>query len=91
MISLQRLVDVALPILQAPMAGVPGSALAAAVCNAGALGPLPCAMLGADALRDELKAIEEQTGHPCRVNYHLASGCKEIPAAQLTLELAAGC
>jgi len=33
------------PIIQAPMAGVQGSALAVAVSNAGGLGSLPCAML----------------------------------------------
>jgi nitronate monooxygenase len=38
--TLQQLVGVALPIVQAPMAGVQGSALAAAVSNAGGLGSL---------------------------------------------------
>ena len=37
------------PILQAPMAGVQGSALAVAVSTAGGLGALPCAMLTAEA------------------------------------------
>lgn len=69
MITLQQLIGVALPIVQAPMAGVQGSALAVAVCNAGALGSLPCAMLGPDALRDELKAIKAQTGKPYNVNF----------------------
>ena len=40
-----------LPIIQAPMAGVQGSALAVAVCNAGGLGSLPCAMLNPAAMR----------------------------------------
>ena len=46
-----------LPIIQAPMAGSQGSALAIAVSNAGGLGSLPCAMLAPDAMRDELLAI----------------------------------
>ena len=45
MTSLQRLLGIELPIIQAPMAGVQGSALAIAVSNAGGLGSLPCAML----------------------------------------------
>ena len=38
---LQSLLGVELPIIQAPMAGVQGSALAVAVSNAGGLGSLP--------------------------------------------------
>ena len=45
---LQQLVGVPLPIVRAPMAGVQGSALAAAVCNGGGLGSLDRAMLGSD-------------------------------------------
>ena len=58
-----------LPIVQAPMAGAQGSALAIAVCNAGGLGSLPCAMLGVDALRAELAAIRSQTAGPYNVNF----------------------
>src|SRR3954447_8231815 len=43
--TLQELLAIDLPIIQAPMAGVQGSALAVAVSNAGGLGSLPCAML----------------------------------------------
>ncbi len=45
------------PLIQAPMAGSQGSALALAVAEAGALGSLPCAMLSADTLRDELARV----------------------------------
>ena len=38
---LTKLLGIELPIVQAPMAGVQGSALAIAVCNAGGLGSLP--------------------------------------------------
>jgi nitronate monooxygenase len=58
-----------LPIVQAPMAGVQGSALAIAVCNAGGLGSLPCAMLTADAMRKELTAIAGATRKPYNVNF----------------------
>ncbi|HKV06637.1 MAG TPA: nitronate monooxygenase, partial [Thermoanaerobaculia bacterium] len=49
MMALQELFQIDLPIIQAPMAGVQGSALAVAVSNAGGLGSLPCAMLSPDA------------------------------------------
>src|SRR5690348_12125707 len=67
--TLQELVGISLPIIQAPMAGVQGSALAVAVSNAGGLGSLPCAMLGADAIRGELAAIRAQTNNPYNVNF----------------------
>jgi len=67
--TLQQLLGVELPIIQAPMAGVQGSALAVAVSNAGGLGSLPCAMLGPDALRDELAAIRAGTQRPFNVNF----------------------
>lgn len=58
-----------LPIIQAPMAGVQGSALALAVCNAGGLGSLPCAMLAPDALRRELDALRAGTNRPFNLNF----------------------
>jgi nitronate monooxygenase len=69
MMNLQTLVGVELPIIQAPMAGVQGSALAVAVSNAGGLGSLPSAMLSPDALRKELTAIRAQTVKPFNVNF----------------------
>ncbi|MDB4968090.1 MAG: 2-nitropropane dioxygenase [Myxococcales bacterium] len=67
--ALTSLLGLELPIIQAPMAGVQGSALAIAVSNAGGLGSLPCAMLGLDALRAELTAIAAQTKRPYNVNF----------------------
>ncbi len=67
--KLRSLLGVELPIIQAPMAGVQGSALAAAVSNAGGLGSLPAAMLNPDALRKELAAIRAQTDKPFNVNF----------------------
>jgi len=58
-----------LPIIQAPMAGVQGSALAIAVSNAGGLGSLPCAMLSMDAMRSELSEIKSKTDQPFNVNF----------------------
>lgn len=67
--SLQRLLGIELPIIQAPMAGVQGSELAVAVSSAGGLGSLPCAMLSVDAVRNELAAIQRQTCQPVNVNF----------------------
>ena len=67
--TLQQLLGIALPIVQAPMAGVQGSALAVAVSNAGGLGSLPCAMLDVDALARELTATRAGTDQPFNVNF----------------------
>jgi len=48
---LQQLLGIALPVIQAPMAGVQGSAMAAAVSAAGGLGSLHCSMLGLSTIR----------------------------------------
>jgi nitronate monooxygenase len=59
----------ALPLIQAPMAGFQGAALAIAVCKAGGLGSLPCAMLTVEAMRKELAAIRAATDRPYNVNF----------------------
>ena len=81
---LRTLLGTDLPLLQAPMAGVQGSALAVAVSNAGGLGALPCAMLGPDALRQELTAIRAQTDRPFNVNFF----CHTPPAPDAPREAA---
>ena len=67
--TLQQLLGIEIPIIQAPMAGVQGSALAVAVSNAGGLGSLPCAMLSPDAMFKELAAIKAQSSKPFNVNF----------------------
>jgi len=67
--SLQRLLGTELPIIQAPMAGAQGAALAVAACKAGALGSLPCAMLTVDGMRKELASIRAGTDRPYNVNF----------------------
>jgi len=67
--TLRQVLGIDLPIVQAPMAGVQGSALAIAVSNAGGLGSLPCAMLTPDTLRRELEALRAQTTKPYNVNF----------------------
>lgn len=67
--TLQQLLGIDLPIIQAPMAGAQGHALAAAVSNAGGLGSLPCALLDPKTLRQELQALAARTSRPCNVNF----------------------
>ncbi len=67
--SIQELFGIEIPIVQAPMAGVQGSALAVAVSQAGGLGSLPCALLGQEAMRAELETITQGTRRPYNVNF----------------------
>jgi len=67
---INTLLGTELPLIQAPMAGVQGSAMAIAVCQAGGLGSLPCAMLSPETMRSELSAIRDATdGRPYNVNF----------------------
>ena len=81
-VSIQELLNLELPVIQAPMAGVQGSALAIAVSNAGGLGSLPCAMLNLDSLRAELTAIKIDCDKPYNVNFF----CHTPPAADAQRE-----
>lgn len=68
--SVSLLFGTELPIVQAPMAGVQGHALALAVCEAGALGSIPAAALSPDVLRAELNAMARHcNGLPWNVNF----------------------
>ena len=67
--TLPELLGVELPIIQAPMAGVQGSALAIAVANVGGLGSLPCATLSSAALRAELETIARRAQGSVNVNF----------------------
>ncbi len=69
MTTFRQLLGIQLPIIQAPMAGVQGSALAIAVSNAGGLGSLPCAMLSPEQIRQELLTIRAKTNQPYNVNF----------------------
>jgi len=84
MATLQQLLGTELPIIQAPMAGAQGSAMAAAVSNAGGLGSLPCALLGPEATRAELAALRAQTDRPFNVNFF----CHTPPAPDAPREAA---
>src|SRR3954463_14201197 len=82
--TLDALLGVALPLIQAPMAGVQDSALAIAVCNAGGLGSLPCALLSPASMRDQLERMRAQTSRPYNVNFF----CHTPPAPDAARETA---
>ena len=67
--NLAELLGLQFPLIQAPMAGVQNSALAIAVCNAGGLGSVPCAMLTPEALHEELFTLTAATRRPYNVNF----------------------
>jgi nitronate monooxygenase len=84
MTILQDLLGIELPIIQAPMAGVQGPALAIAVSNAGGLGSLPCAVLGPDAIRSAVETIRAGTDRPFNMNFF----CHRPPERSESVETA---
>lgn len=70
------------PIVQAPMAGAQGSALAIAVSEAGGLGSLPCALLTRDQVRNEVNVIRQRTGKPFNVNFFCHQPPQPDPARE---------
>lgn len=66
--KLLQLLGTALPVIQAPMAGIQNSRLAIAAGRAGALGSLPAAMMPPDALNAEIEACRA-AGIPFNVNF----------------------
>ena len=80
---LLNLLGIELPIIQAPMAGANGSAMATAVCEAGGLGSLPCAMLDPDQVRAETETIKRKT-KPLHVNFF----CHTPPRTDATRDAA---
>jgi nitronate monooxygenase len=82
--TLQALLGTEFPIIQAPMAAVQGSALTAAVSNAGGLGSLPCALLGVDALGTELATLQALTAKPFNANFF----CHTPPRTDVAREAA---
>jgi len=84
MSAITKLLGIDLPIIQAPMAGSQGSAMAIAVSNAGGLGSQPCAMLAPDGIAQELAAITAGTSKPYNVNFF----CHLPPAPDAVREAA---
>jgi nitronate monooxygenase len=84
MTSLSALLGIEFPLIQAPMAGAQAADLAVAVSNAGGLGSLPCALLGAEALARELADVRARASGPFNVNFF----CHAAPAPDVDRERA---
>ncbi len=63
------LLQIEVPIIQAPMAGSDSVALARSVCSAGALGSLACALLSAREIRDAAREIRQHVSRPFNLNF----------------------
>ena len=75
--TLTELLGTRVPIVQAPMAGSSGSALAIAAMQAGGLGSLPCAMLGPADIRSEVARFRAAGPAPLNLNFF----CHREPVA----------
>src|SRR5271165_1128149 len=71
-----ELFKIELPIVQAPMAGAMDWELAAEAAAAGALGSLPCAMLNADQVREQMARLRARTLKPVNLGFF----CHSTPA-----------
>jgi nitronate monooxygenase len=65
------------PIVQAPMAGGGGTALAIGAIHGGALGSLPCGMLSPDQVREQAETVRAAVRGPLNLNFF----CHEMPEA----------
>ncbi len=73
------LIGIEIPVIQAPMAGANGSAMAIAVSEAGGLGSLPCGMLDAATARAEIETTRQRTTKPLNVNFFCHTPPKPDP------------
>lgn len=73
---------IALPIIQAPMAGVSSPAMAAAVSQAGGLGSIGVGAVDAEAARGMIRAVRERTARPFNVNVFAHSPARADPARE---------
>lgn len=80
--ALTDLIGAPYPLVQAPMAGAQGSALALAVCAAGGVGSLPAAMLSPEGLQAELQVLQKQATGPWNVNFFCHSPPPEDAQAE---------
>jgi nitronate monooxygenase len=80
--ALIDLLDIDVPIVQAPMAGAQGPELAAAVSAAGGLGSLPCAMLTPNTARKQVAEIRAATNRGFALNFFCHRTPDPNPAAE---------
>lgn len=82
---LTDLLNIELPIVQAPMAGANDAEMAIAVCRAGGLGSLPCALLNSGQIREEVRRFRTSVAsdtagkRPMNLNFFCHSPPKTDP------------
>ena len=69
------------PIVQAPMSGLAPATLAAAVCNAGALGSIGCAVLSPAVAREQVATLRQVTNRPFNLNFFVHTHPRTDPQA----------
>jgi nitronate monooxygenase len=81
----RRLIDLfktEFPIVLAPMAGVMDAKLVIAAAQGGALGSLPCAMLSAEKIREQVNIIRQQVTAPVNLNFFCHTPVDLTPEAE---------
>ena len=76
------LLDLEIPIIQAPMAGCDSTALARSVSSSGALGSLACALLSPDGVLEAASTIRGDTDRPFNLNFFCHTMEAPDPAAR---------
>ncbi|QWP77953.1 nitronate monooxygenase [Lysobacter sp. K5869] len=79
---IQDLFGIALPIVQAPMAGAQKAELAIAAARAGALGSLPCAMLAPQQAREQVAQFRAAVDAPVNLNFFCHRPAAADPARE---------
>lgn len=80
--NIRDVLNDAVPLIQAPMAGVQDAALAIAVNEAGGLGSLPAAMLSVEQLEAEMRKLKSAAGTRFNANFFCHTEPVPDPAAE---------
>jgi nitronate monooxygenase len=76
------LFGIALPVIQAPMAGATGPEMVIAVSEAGGLGSLPGALYTTVQLAEAIETVRAGTRRPINLNFFAYAPAREDPAKQ---------
>jgi quercetin dioxygenase-like cupin family protein len=76
-----ELLGITHPIVQAPMSGLTPPTLVAAVCNAGALGSIGCALLPPTMVREQVMTLRQATNRPFNLNFFVHARPRTTPQA----------
>jgi nitronate monooxygenase len=80
--TLLALIDIVLPIIQAPMAGVSSPAMAAVVANAGGLGSIGVGATDAEGARGMIAEVRARSNRPFNVNVFCHRPARPAPAVE---------